>query len=235
MSVRPSPARGGRFALGGSGGLGNRWNQVCQRAAQELGDPEQFGNGEVAPRGQPTDQSCFAHTEVFSEISVRRTGFGDSPNNLGGYSLIHSLIHTAHHMRHLDHTQASKRPRFGKHLRNTQTAHILIRMDDLRVNKAVGAELRAARARQDWSRDQLAEISGVPAPTLRRYEDGSRSVPVDTLVRLLAALKITVADIDAAIRSANDAEEGPVPGLRRHHGTLRSKVNEGNDGAEQRA
>lgn len=86
-------------------------------------------------------------------------------------------------------------------------AHILIRMDDARINKAVGAELRAARARQGWSREQLEERSGVSAATLRRYEAGTRSVPVETLVKLLSALKIKLADIDAAIQAAMSVDE----------------------------
>ncbi|MFV8173745.1 helix-turn-helix domain-containing protein [Mycolicibacterium peregrinum] len=76
-------------------------------------------------------------------------------------------------------------------------------MDEIRINKAVGAELRAARARQGWSREQLEHESGVKAATLRRYEDGSRSVPVDTLVKLALALKISISDIDKAIRAAS--------------------------------
>lgn len=166
---------------------------------------EQLRHGELGPRRQSTHQSCFAHAEVFGEISVRRTSFRDSPNDLGGYALIDSLIHTGHLTIHMDHTQASIRPRFRLHLRNTQTAHILIHMDDLRINKAIGAELRAARARRDWSRDQLAEASGVPTPTLRRYEDGIRSIPVSSLVRVLDALKVTAADFDAAVRRELEA------------------------------
>ena len=83
-------------------------------------------------------------------------------------------------------------------------------MDNDRINRAVGAELRAARARRGWSRDELEKESGVKAASLRRYEDGSRSVPVDTLVKLLSALKISVIDIDAAIRAA-DLPDEPKP------------------------
>jgi len=75
-------------------------------------------------------------------------------------------------------------------------------MDNEWINEAVGAELRAARARRGWSREQLAERSGIPAATLRRYEDGTRSIPVDTLSAVVAELGLSVADIDRAIQQA---------------------------------
>lgn len=97
-------------------------------------------------------------------------------------------------------------------MRRTQTAHILIRMDDNRINQAVGAEIRAARARQGWTREQLEEASGVPIVSIRRYEGGTRSIPVDTLVKLVSALKITISDIDNAIRAASpDPPSGAEP------------------------
>lgn len=86
------------------------------------------------------------------------------------------------------------------------------RMDNAWINNAVGAELRAARARRDWSRDELAERSGVPAATLRRYEDGTRTVPVTTLVALVRALGIGIDDIGHAIQRASpdNPELGPT-------------------------
>ncbi|AII28191.1 immunity repressor [Mycobacterium phage Sparky] len=91
-------------------------------------------------------------------------------------------------------------------------------MDDNRINQAVGAELRAARARQGWTREQLEEASGVPIVSIRRYEGGTRSIPVDTLVKLVSALKISISDIDKAIRAASsDPPSGfePAPEPRR--------------------
>lgn len=93
-------------------------------------------------------------------------------------------------------------------------------MDDNRINQAVGAELRAARARQGWTREQLEEASGVPIVSIRRYEGGSRSIPVDTLVKLVVALKISISDIDKAIRAAtSDPPSGlePSPKPRRRN------------------
>lgn len=88
-------------------------------------------------------------------------------------------------------------------------------MDDNRINQAVGAEIRAARARQGWTREQLEEASGVPIVSIRRYEGGTRSIPVDTLVKLVAALKITISDIDNAIRAASpDPPSGAEPATK---------------------
>lgn len=75
-------------------------------------------------------------------------------------------------------------------------------MDDMWINAAVGAELRAARARRGWTRAELAEKSGVTEISIRRYESGTRSVPVDTLVALICALGLPLSDIERAIRAA---------------------------------
>lgn len=95
-------------------------------------------------------------------------------------------------------------------------------MDASRINKAVGAELRAARARQGWTREQLEEASGVSVVSIRRYEGGTRSVPVDTLVKLVVALKISISDIDKAIRAASSdppsGTESPAEARRRDAG-----------------
>ncbi|PQM45714.1 hypothetical protein C1Y40_04158 [Mycobacterium talmoniae] len=95
--------------------------------------------------------------------------------------------------------------RVGLDLRYRQMALILIRMDASRINLAVGAELRAARARHGWSREELAERSGVSPVSIRRYEGGMRSIPVDVLVCLIEVLKIDIADIDRAIQRSGDS------------------------------
>lgn len=87
-------------------------------------------------------------------------------------------------------------------------------MDDVRINKAVGAELRAARARRGWSREELSKRSGVTVISMRRYEAGTRSVPVDALAYLMSALDLDVADIDRAIkRAALESAGEPEPHL----------------------
>lgn len=114
-------------------------------------------------------------------------------------------------MRHTEHAQVVTYPCFAQRLSNSHSAHILTRMDMNGINRAVGAEIRAARARRDWSRDELSERAGVPKGTLRRYEDGTRSIPVGTLVQLAAVLNLTMVDIDRAIARAEElaADAGP--------------------------
>lgn len=105
----------------------------------------------------------------------------------------------------MDHMQVSNLRRVRSFLiilRFSQMEHIMTRMDDLRINTAVGAEIRAARARCGWSRKELSARSEVPAATLRRYEDGSRAIPVGTLVRLTTALEIDISDINRVIQRA---------------------------------
>nr|WP_165965033.1 helix-turn-helix transcriptional regulator [Mycobacterium eburneum] len=79
-------------------------------------------------------------------------------------------------------------------------------MDANRINSAVGAELRAARARRGWSREELAEKSGVSPASIKRYEGGTRAIPVDVLVCLIDVLKIDIADIDRAIQRSDDED-----------------------------
>ena len=76
-------------------------------------------------------------------------------------------------------------------------------MDAERINQAVGAELRAARARLDWTRQKLSEETGVSPASIQRYESGDRSVPVDVLVELMNAMDLTIIDIERAIERAS--------------------------------
>lgn len=61
-------------------------------------------------------------------------------------------------------------------------------------NKAIGAALRAERARLGWSRDQTHEATGIPPSTLRRYESGERAITAPTLWKLLEAFGIGFGD-----------------------------------------
>ncbi|MGX6508246.1 helix-turn-helix domain-containing protein [Rhodococcus sp. SJ-2] len=69
------------------------------------------------------------------------------------------------------------------------------------VRKRMGAELRAARARRDLSRNQLAEMSGVSASTIVRVEGGERSLDILQLIDLCTALRIDPGDILRAAQS----------------------------------
>lgn len=71
----------------------------------------------------------------------------------------------------------------------TQRGYTLIRMDAY-VQAAAGA-LRAAQARANLSDLALAERSGIPAVTLRRYLKGTRDTPTSALFKIAEALGIS--------------------------------------------
>ncbi|WP_369635501.1 helix-turn-helix domain-containing protein [Nocardia sp. JMUB6875] len=63
------------------------------------------------------------------------------------------------------------------------------------INRAVGDELRAARARRDLTRPQLAEASGVAISTIQRFENGERSPDMHQLFALCNALDVSPLEI----------------------------------------
>lgn len=62
--------------------------------------------------------------------------------------------------------------------------------------------LRAARERFDMTRAQLAKVSGVPADTVRRWEDGTRNPTLPRLVRVLDALDCPSDEVNAVLKGA---------------------------------
>ncbi|WP_327143069.1 helix-turn-helix domain-containing protein [Nocardia sp. NBC_01327] len=62
-------------------------------------------------------------------------------------------------------------------------------------NRAVGEELRTARARRRLTRPQLAAISGVAVSTIQRFENGERSPDLTQLYTLCTALDISPQEI----------------------------------------
>lgn len=58
------------------------------------------------------------------------------------------------------------------------------------INHAVGNELRAARARRDLTRQQLAVLTGLAVSTIQRFENGERSPDMQQLHALCQALEI---------------------------------------------
>lgn len=86
----------------------------------------------------------------------------------------------------------------------------MIRMDTSEedaLNRAVGAELRAERARVGWSRSETADRAGVPAISLQRYEDGARAIPIPALWRLLTAFGVDFADFEAAVNRTRGQQQ----------------------------
>jgi len=66
------------------------------------------------------------------------------------------------------------------------------------------AQLRAARALVDWSRDKLAQASGMTARTLARIEGGETDPRPSTLAAIRTALE------SAGVEFTN----GDAPGVR---------------------
>jgi len=81
---------------------------------------------------------------------------------------------------------------------------IVIRMDKYVV--AASAEIRAAQARASLSDVALAELSGIPVVTLRRYLKGSRDTPVSALLKIAEALGISPGRLlDAAAQNIKES------------------------------
>lgn len=69
------------------------------------------------------------------------------------------------------------------------------------ANVIVGANLRALRAKKDYSRERLSELSGVPVMTIRRLEKGERAAQVPALMSLCDALGVNVRDFMDAVET----------------------------------
>lgn len=75
------------------------------------------------------------------------------------------------------------------------------------INRAVGNELRAARARRDLTRPQLAALTGLGVSTIQRFENGDRSPDMQQLHALCTALDIPMRDFVAlALRDVERPE-----------------------------
>jgi transcriptional regulator with XRE-family HTH domain len=81
-----------------------------------------------------------------------------------------------------------------------------------RKRETVGARLRAARYAADLSQTQLAERSGIPKPTISRYENDHVLPSLPTLARLAKALDVPVAEL---VTDTLNGEKLIVEALRR--------------------
>lgn len=70
----------------------------------------------------------------------------------------------------------------------------------------VAQELRAQRARLEWSLDTLAEKSGVARMTAYRALTGERALDIETLIKLCNAMGLNVSAL------LNEAHEQANPG-----------------------
>ena len=72
-----------------------------------------------------------------------------------------------------------------------------------KINQAVAAELRAQRARTRISFDALTEQVGLAKPTVLRYLNGQRSIPLPALAELCRALGLRMDEVFVlALKSA---------------------------------
>ena len=82
--------------------------------------------------------------------------------------------------------------------------------DDRRdpVDVSVGARIRLARKMRGWSQQSLAEAVGVSFQQVQKYERGTNRVSASMLVRIAAALGVSVAELfgpaEAASRVSDD-------------------------------
>ncbi|NEW27285.1 helix-turn-helix domain-containing protein [Nocardia cyriacigeorgica] len=80
------------------------------------------------------------------------------------------------------------------------------------ANAIVGANLRALRAKNDYSREQLHELSGVPIMTIRRIEKGERAAQIPTLMMLCKALGTNLRDFMDSVQDELDQVADAEPG-----------------------
>jgi transcriptional regulator with XRE-family HTH domain len=77
-------------------------------------------------------------------------------------------------------------------------------MEIAQANAVIGANLRGLRGKNDYSREKLSELSGVPVITIRRIEDGERAASTPTLIALVRALNTTVSEFFDGIEAELD-------------------------------
>lgn len=78
-------------------------------------------------------------------------------------------------------------------------------MDIQKLNEALGAEVRGARARAGYSRDKLSELSGVGVRTLQRIENGERPADISQMAAICGALKEDLAElVDRALAAIGE-------------------------------
>jgi transcriptional regulator with XRE-family HTH domain len=73
---------------------------------------------------------------------------------------------------------------------------------------ALGAAIQRVRVRAGLTQGQLGELTGLGQPLVSRIEAGARKIDLVELVRVAAALDVTVDDL---LSEALSAGGGPVP------------------------
>lgn len=78
------------------------------------------------------------------------------------------------------------------------------------LNLAIGAELRAARARAQMTIRELSAASGVPRSTLQKMLKGEAGMDAEYLHRVCSALGVALHDLIAQAIAALPAEDPGV-------------------------
>ncbi|MCZ7461182.1 helix-turn-helix domain-containing protein [Streptomyces sp. WMMC940] len=65
----------------------------------------------------------------------------------------------------------------------------------LTQRRAIGVHIRELRRAARLSQERLAELSGTDRQTINRIEQGHVATRIDTLLRIAAALDVTIADL----------------------------------------
>lgn len=63
------------------------------------------------------------------------------------------------------------------------------------TKEQVGECIRAERARRKWSRDDLAEETGIPATTIGSYENAKSGITLDNAWALADAFKMPIGSL----------------------------------------
>jgi transcriptional regulator with XRE-family HTH domain len=78
------------------------------------------------------------------------------------------------------------------------------------LNLAIGAELRAARARAQLTIRELSLASGVPRSTLQKMLKGEAGLDAEYLYRVCAALGVTLHELIAAAEATLPPDDPAV-------------------------
>lgn len=76
------------------------------------------------------------------------------------------------------------------------------------VYKAIGNEIRSARARIRMSQSDLASAIGVNVTTITNYENARRAVSVDMLYRIATALSCEPTDFMPSVKAFEVTRNG---------------------------
>lgn len=68
--------------------------------------------------------------------------------------------------------------------------------------KVIGSNIRAERARRGWSRDDAAEATGIPGPTIVSYENGAACPSIGNVWKLADAFGMSMGELVGRDESA---------------------------------